>query len=60
MVSKYVFSNTNIGSRVVPYFDLATSDRHDVSWVRTFEQLSLMMFLMCLICMHFLLAPAAS
>ena len=36
VMSKYEFSNWNIGSRVVPYFDLDTSGCQDVSRVSQF------------------------
>ena len=35
---KYESSNTNISSRVVPYFVLDTSGSHDVSWVCEFVE----------------------
>ena len=38
MVSKYKFSESNIGSRVVPYFDWDTSGSRDVSWVCEFVE----------------------
>ena len=35
-MTKYKLSNSNIGSRVVPYFDLDTSGCQDVSRVSQF------------------------
>ena len=38
MVTKYKLSNSNMSSRVVPYFDLDTSGCQDVSRVSQFRE----------------------